>query len=253
MDSRREAARYYDLEPGFPDDIPFYREALPSRVASVLELGCGTGRVLLGLASHCADIWGMDRSEAMLAICRERVPATVRVIQGDISDFDLGRTFDLIIAPYRVFQNLETDEEVHGCLRGIRSHLGPDGTAIIDVFRPWWDREGLLKEWPRDGEIPCWEQPVEGGRVVCTERRDRVQANPLVIYPELIYRRYEGDALRDEAVMRFPMRCYYPDELRVLIEAQGFTIIHLWGGYDGEPYGTGPELLVQFRRRGEGR
>lgn len=256
MDTREEAAKYYDLEPSFPEDIPFYRDLLPSPEASVLELGCGTGRVLLPLANDCHAITGVDRSEAMLSVCREKIrdaglpPERVAIVTADITDFDLGRSFDLIIAPYRVFQNLETDAEVDGFLRCVGHHLAPEGTCILDVFRPYWDREGLLREWPKDGEVFCWERPHEGGRLVCTERRPRVTPDPLVIYPELIYRRYEGEALRDEAVLRFPMRCYYPGELDGMITDRGFTIVRRWGGYAGEPYGTGPELIVQFRRSG---
>ena len=52
-DIRAEAAKYYDVNPEIPDDIAFYQARLPSSDASVLELGCGTGRVLLPLAVSC--------------------------------------------------------------------------------------------------------------------------------------------------------------------------------------------------------
>ena len=68
----------------------------------------------------------------------------------------------------------------------------------------------------------------------------------LVLYPELIYRRYEGEELIDEAVLRIAMRCYYPDELLSLVVAEGFRVVNKWGGYAGEPYGEGPELVVEF-------
>jgi hypothetical protein len=66
------------------------------------------------------------------------------------------------------------------------------------------------------------------------------------VYPELVYRRYEADELVDEAVLRIPLRCYYPEELLSLIADQGFLIVNRWGGYAGEPYGEGPELIVEF-------
>jgi hypothetical protein len=68
----------------------------------------------------------------------------------------------------------------------------------------------------------------------------------LVLYPELVYRRYEEDKLVDEAVLRILLRCYYPEELLSLIAGQGFHIVNKWGGYAGEPYGEGPELIVEF-------
>jgi len=68
----------------------------------------------------------------------------------------------------------------------------------------------------------------------------------LVLYPEVIYRRYERDVLKDEMVLRIVMRCYYPEEFKNIILDNGFRILGGWGGYDEEPYGEGPELVIQF-------
>ena len=128
-DIRAEAAKYYDVNPSIPEDMAFYKARLPSSSASVLELGCGTGRVLLPLAAMCGFIHGIDRSPAMLARCLQKVqaaaipPTKARVELGDIIHFALGRAFDLIIAPYRVFQLLETDAQVHGLFQCVRTHL----------------------------------------------------------------------------------------------------------------------------------
>ena len=73
MDIRAEAASYYDLNPNTPNDVPFYRAKIPSPAAHVLELGCGTGRVLLPLAESCGYIHGIDLSDAMLAICQTKL------------------------------------------------------------------------------------------------------------------------------------------------------------------------------------
>jgi hypothetical protein len=72
----------------------------------------------------------------------------------------------------------------------------------------------------------------------------------LVLYPELIYRRYMGGVLKEEAVLKLVMRCYYPDGFEDLITTHGFSIVNRWGGYKGEPYGEGPEIIVQFERSG---
>ena len=73
MDIRYEAAQFYDFQ-SFPiDDIDFYIKQLPSTKASVLELGCGTGRVLIPLSEHCAFVHGIDLSEGMLSICQAKI------------------------------------------------------------------------------------------------------------------------------------------------------------------------------------
>src|SRR5215471_11886530 len=152
-DIRAEAAKYYDVNPTIPDDMSFYQARLPSSQAVVLELGCGTGRVLIPLAARCRAIQGIDISEAMLAHCRQKLqaagipPSKAQVTHSDITHFALGRTFDLIIAPYRVFQLLETDAQVDGLFRCVRDHLAPGATCILNVVHIHQDPGTLRQEW----------------------------------------------------------------------------------------------------------
>ena len=251
-DISENAARYYDLSPEFPDDIPFYEQRLTSPASRILELGCGTGRVLLSLVEKCGYILGVDVSEAMLSLCRQKLaengipPSRADAQQADITDLDFGESFDLIIAPFRVFQGLETDRAVEGFFRTVRNHLSPAGTAILNVFRPSLEPNRMRREWVTSTERFRWEVPIEGGRVTLHDRRPRMDREKLVLYPELIYRRYEEYELVDEAVLEISMRSYYPEELLSLISAEGFRIVNTWGGYAGEPYGEGPELIVEF-------
>lgn len=253
VEVRADVASYYDLNPHAPTDIPFYDALIPSSRARVLELGCGTGRVLVPLAERARRIQGIDTSEGMLAICRQklrssRIPASqAQVAIGNICDFNLGRTFDLIIAPYRVIQNIETDAELRGLFSCIKRHLSPSGTCILNVFRPKLEVADLCQNWATNREAFQWEVAVEGGRVTCHDKRARIDCDRLILYPELIWRKYEGDTLVDEVTLMIPMRCYYPKKFCKLIVEQGFQIINRWGGYAGEDYGVGPELIVQFQ------
>ena len=253
MDPRARAARYYYANPVFPNDIPFYRARIPSPRARILELGCGTGRVLVSLLDQCGYIHGIDHSEEMLALCREKLlqrnvpPSKARAELGDITNLSLPAQFDLLIAPFRVLQTLETDEEVEGLFRSVRRQLTPGGSCILNAFNPKYDPEGLLRDWVSHEEILIWEVPYLGGRLTCHDRRLRFDVISQMAYPELVYRCYEGDVLKDEVVQPLAMRCYYPDPFLRLIEDHGFRIIGRWGGYAGEPYGEGPELVVQFK------
>jgi SAM-dependent methyltransferase len=251
-DIRAQVANYYDLCPDMPADVPFYKSLVPSPEARVLELGCGTGRVLVPLAGACGYIHGLDLSEAMIAMCRRKLEAAgiaatrARAEVKDITNFTLNQTFDLIIAPFRVLQNLAADAAVNGLFRCIRQHLKPEGSCILNVFRPKSDRETMRRGWCDDKEKLAWEAAVEGGRVTCHERRPRMDPDRMILYPELIYRRYRGEALVDKAVLKIAMKYYYPEEFEQLIVRQGFRVVQQWGGYEGEPYGQGPELIIQF-------
>jgi SAM-dependent methyltransferase len=252
LDSRAGPARFYDLAPHHPSDVPFYLERLRSSEARVLELGCGTGRVSLPLAEQCAFLHGVDYSEAMLEICLHRLAESglgadrARFTVADISDFRLDDRFDLVIAPFRVIQNLETDAQLTGLFRCIRDHLLPGGRCILNAFNPSRSAEAMLSEWVSDEEIKAWEVPTEDGRLACFDIRRRLTVDPLVLYPELVYRRFVGEEVVEEEVLSIAMRCFYPPEFLSLIEDHGFTICETSGGYAGEEYGVGNELVVEF-------
>ena len=114
------------------------------------------------------------------------------------------------------------------------------------MFRPFQPREELLRVWASDEERLAWEVERDGERMTCHDARRRLVEDPLVLYPELIYRRYRGDRRLDKTVLPIPMRCFYADEFLDLIRGAGFTITRTWGGYHGEPYGEGNELVVEF-------
>jgi SAM-dependent methyltransferase len=246
-DPRAGNSRYYDLDEAV-GDVPFYLARVRDSM-SVLELGCGTGRVLVPLAGKCRDIVGVDYSQDMIDRCREKIGslenASAQV--GDITKLALSNKFDLIVAPYRVLQALETKVEVDGLFEVIASHLKPGGSCILNVFMLNKSRQEMLARWGNPGEIPAWERNFPDGSVVVhTEKKQRIDSVNLVVYPELIYRTYRDGVLVHEFVQKIKMKCYYPDEFRALVTSHGFKIVGEWGGYNGETYGAGPELVLEF-------
>jgi hypothetical protein len=188
----------------------------------------------------------------MVRLFREKAAAAdlsetrVRAEVVDITDFDLSEKFDLAIAPFRVVQNLETDAQLAGMLDGILQHLAPGGRCILNAFNPNRGPDRMKAEWVAEEEALEWQVQTEQGLLKRFSRRAALQEDPLVLYPELIDRLYVSGQLVSESVLRIAMRCFYPDELIRLIEAQGFNVLGRWGGYEGEAYGSGSELVVEF-------
>src|SRR5947209_15436608 len=99
-------------------DVGFFVEAARTAGGPVLEIGCGTGRVLIPTARAGLDIVGLDLSPHMLAVCRQRlrgesegVRERVELVQADMRSFELGRRFTLATIPFRPFQHLLTVED----------------------------------------------------------------------------------------------------------------------------------------------
>lgn len=255
MDPRKNTARFYDAVSHPVNDVPFYLERIKSvKAESVLELGCGTGRVLVPLAKSCKEIVGIDYSQEMLETCDTKIAnaglTNARVFRGDITNLDLDKTFDLVVAPYRVLQALESDKEVRGFFETIAKHLNPAGKGIVNVFKPKMSAEEMKKSWCRPGEIINQEIDLDdGSHLVYAFRQQKMDKEKLVLYPDMIYRRYVAGALVEEIIHSIKMRCYYAEEFKQLITGLGFSITGLWGGYNNEEYNVGPEFVIEFKKR----
>jgi SAM-dependent methyltransferase len=80
------------------------------RPRSILEPGCGSGRMLLPFADRGVEITGFDISEQMVELARRRVGARASVQVADMTDFDFGRTFDAAISPINTLLHLSSDD-----------------------------------------------------------------------------------------------------------------------------------------------
>ena len=124
-------------------DLDFYVAIAREADGPVLEVGCGTGRVLLPCARAGAEMVGLDLSPDMLAVLRRGlagepadVQARVRVVEGDMRTFDLDEAFPVAVLPFRSFQHMLTPEDQRAALRRIRAHLRPGGRIVLDLFNP---------------------------------------------------------------------------------------------------------------------
>jgi SAM-dependent methyltransferase len=142
------AVRTYDLFTrgtggALAGDLEFYRACVRQFGATVLELGTGTGRVLLPLARDGCVAMGLDASQAMLEVAAAKLaqlPKTVqecvKLVRADMQDFDLARRFTLALIPARAFQHLIDPANQRKALCCIHRHLVPGGHLVIDLFDP---------------------------------------------------------------------------------------------------------------------
>ncbi len=251
-------AYYYDLEYSrVTADLDFYREMArqAGAQARILEVACGSGRMALPLLQAGFRVTGLDSSEEMLKLARQKLadePEGIQqrgqFVQADMRDFDLnGEQFDLIFIALNSFQHLLTQEEQITFLRAARKHLAPAGWFIVDVVNP-----EEKESYPADGRLEfntSYPNPKTGGIVYVFLS---TTANPAEQQRNYTY--FYDDTARDGTVKRFvanfSLRYSYRFELQLLLEKAGFSVEDFYGSYEFDEYEAGSNRLVYVCRRG---
>ena len=240
------AAEFYDYVVPYQTrgDVAFFVEAAQASKGSVLEVGCGTGRVLIPIARAGIPITGVDLSPHMLDVCQRRlagepaeVQSRVQLDLADMRDFELGQTFKLITIPFRPFQHLIEVEDQMACLRCIHRHLAADGHFILDVFNPSLPHIAREVTGDEEGDEPEFSMP-DGRRVL---RRNRIVARDVfkqVQDIELIYYVTHPDGRTERLVHAFPIRYLFRYEVEHLLARCGFEVETVYADYDKSPYGS---------------
>ncbi len=225
-------------------DIAFFVEAGREAAGPVLEIGCGTGRVLIPSARAGVDIVGLDLSTKMLAVCQERlhsesvdVQSKVRLVEADMRHFDLPRRFALVTIPFRPFQHLVTVDDQISCLHAVRRHLADDGRLILDLFNPHLDALVNQVIGQEDGDEPEFSTP-DGRRVVRKHRTTAHDRFNQLLQVELVYYVTHADGREERLVHAFAMRYQFRFEAEHLLTRCGFEVEHLYAGFDKSPYGS---------------
>ncbi len=243
-------AHLYDLDQrdNLSADIPFYLDYATKQDGEILELACGTGRVSLELAKAEHKVTGLDISEPMLEVFREKlqnaahaVREQISLVHGNMADFALNRKYSLIITPFRAFQALTEDIDIIGCLRCVREHLTDGGMFIINVFRPY---KQLDQSWCYPETIQ-WEQDDEksGYHIVKKHWGDRIDTDKQISYPHFAYEVTNSDGSIERTEEDLSLRYYYYEQLKDLLIRNDFRIKDEFGWYDKSPIENGRELI----------
>jgi SAM-dependent methyltransferase len=246
----------YNSHPALPelyDSIPLYNSRrdvdfyvdLCRQAGEALELGCGTGRILIPAAQAGCVVTGLDRSKNMLARCSAKADALsndmrhrITLVEADITRFNLSRTFKLAIAPFRPIQHLMTVGEQLSFLQCVREHLDPGGRLVFDVFNP--SLVSLVAEVNTEEIEDTPELTLPDGRRLrrafrVVRKRHAEQCNDI----ELIYY-LDGRRM----VQSCPLRYFFRFELEHLLARSGFEVMALHGAFDRSPFAdNSPDMI----------
>ncbi|HEX9620807.1 MAG TPA: class I SAM-dependent methyltransferase [Polyangiaceae bacterium] len=244
-DYNQTVARYYDgayaTLASLGPDVDFYAGLAVESGGPVLELGCGTGRVLLEVARRGVACTGLDSSEAMLNVLREKPGAEkLELHRTAMQNFDFGaRRFALVFSAFRAFQHLYGVDEQLACLERVRRHLAPGGRFAFDVFCPRLDRTARERE-PETEDLRFEDGADTIVRSVTVERDVAGQMMRLDMRFE---RHRNGNVVSGESE-RINLRWFYRYELEHLMFRAGFSRVEIHGDFDGSAVASNSPAYV---------
>ncbi len=242
-------SRYYDLENAdFTDDLDFWLGLAEEHGGPILELGCGTGRVLLNLARRGYAVTGVDNSPEMLAHLEAKLSAATQqhlaltplLICADMRQFTSEQRYALALMPFNTFMHLLTLEEQSAALANIHRHLRAGGVLALDLVNPGEAYAAPLGEQGLTLERTF----ADGANTVQQFSQVSVDRAAQLARITWLYDSIAPTGVVTRTLVPLTLRYTFPGEMRLLLERSGFGLTHLYGDYDRAPFADGSARMI---------
>jgi SAM-dependent methyltransferase len=244
-------AERYDLVYGSyatGEFVAFYRRQVSRYGEPVLELGCGSGRLLIPLAEDGTTITGIDLAPAMIELAHKKAASRgieLSIVSADMRNFDLSKRFKLVLLPANAMMHLVARADIEGCLACVSRHLSDGGRFVLEVFNP---SVALLSSSPgARAPVTDYLDPRTGLRVVVTSEVSYDAASQV---NRVTYHFQHGDS-GPGTTLQFDMRQFFPQELDLFLSHAGFVIEEKFGDRDETAFASNsPRQIVVCRAAG---
>ncbi|MEM9587056.1 MAG: class I SAM-dependent methyltransferase [Planctomycetota bacterium] len=218
MTSWYDHPQYFDM--GFREETPmevaFFEQAFArfadGPVKSLLEPGCGTGRLVVAMSQLGYNVTGLDLSEPMLGYLRKqlrRKSLEAGVVQGDMTDMRLGRQFDAAFCTFNTFRHLMTEQASVRHLRDVAEHVRPGGLYILGFHCLPWDAD------PESTER--WTATAGGTRISVTFKVIDFDADARTESIRVSIKATKRSGKIERVRSEFPLRTYSPQQAKALL------------------------------------
>lgn len=245
-------AHYYDAEnTDKTDDIGLYLQLAEKYGGPIMEVGCGTGRVMIPLAHQGYEVHGVDSVRAMLDIA-EGYRTTSPVLSqnmilhhGDVVTFELDTTFPLVLVPYNGLMHFRDQSSQIKVLEKLRRWTAQGGLLVLDL--PNAGDVFATQETDSVMYERTFLEPHTGHMVMqqSISYLDRVQQQLSVTW---IYDEITGDGLVKRTIAPHVLYYFFFAELKLLLERTGFEVEAVHGDTENGPFEEGCERMIVFAR-----
>ncbi|MEO8970052.1 MAG: class I SAM-dependent methyltransferase [Ktedonobacteraceae bacterium] len=239
-------APFYDIEHArFDDDLDMYQNYAELSHGPLLELACGSGRLLVPLARDGYTLTGVDTSEGMLALAREHLQqeelqSKVTLVQQDITSLQLPQKYRMAFIALGSFGHITTRKAQQQALQAIRAQLAIHGTLIIDISNA--DArymEHMNNQMLHQGS---WQQ--EDGTWLSHFVSPASSTGRHLLELTHFYDRHSQGGTVTRTVTTTYLYLFERSEMELLLETAGFTVKDVYGTYDLGPCTLDSERMI---------
>ena len=226
------------------DDIEFYKSIIPPG-STVLELGCGTGRLAFPLLRNDIKYYGLELSSEFCKYTNNRlveINQSNQIIQGDMTNFKIDIKFDYIFIAFNSFLHVLNNKDADSCFQCIKNHLTKNGKFILDILVP----NPLFLYRPKNHELPVMDfKDSLTGELVEIYESNSYDKETEICDIHWIYK-YKNKT--QDRIFNYQMKMYYPDTINRLLIDNNFIIDSVYGDYDMNDFNEESHLQIYISR-----
>jgi ubiquinone/menaquinone biosynthesis C-methylase UbiE len=249
-DDYAQIAEFYDLEHDlFTDDLPMYRQVVDMVGDPVIELACGSGRILAALVEPGRRLTGVDQSHVMLERCRERMerlndPATL--IKANMADVELDQgTYGVAIIGLNSLMHATSSALVASVLANAYQALDPRGLLVIDLPNP----HVQFGDGSDSGIRHEGTSRTVTGESISKFSSQRIDLGDQIVESTIWYDVVDATGALTRHLSEMTLRFLYKSELEQQLLRAGYPEVQFYGTYELDPFsGTSPRLIAFAER-----
>jgi SAM-dependent methyltransferase len=231
-------APFYDIEHAqFDEDLDMYRNFAESCVGPILELACGSGRLLVPLAHEGYELVGIDSSAAMLELARQHLQqaglaSRCKLVQQDLCTLNLGQKFHLAFIALGSFGHLYSRKKQQQALAAVRAHLTAGSTFIVDISNA--DArymENLGSQMLHQGTWRC-----DDGSILTHFVSPASSTTVHLLDLTHFYDQHQQGGPVQRTIVNTQLYLFERSEMELLLEQAGFVVKDVYGDYTMSPY-----------------
>ena len=236
---------YASLHRGNEGDEDFYRTVCAG-ADRVLELGCGSGRILAILADQVTELHGVDSSEEALSVARKKLPGSVELQRADMETFDVGDGFDRVLIPFNGIYCLPDLATVRRTFVQVRKALAAGGLLVFDGYAgdPVHEDDSLDEGFDEEEEIATVHARGKSWRVFEQSEYERGPQRFTVHY------RYLAEDDGEEILATIRHRYLRLEEALEALESAGLEPLVAHGDFDRRVYDGDSDHMIITARKG---